>query len=442
MRAVTPRERTLNAATPRAEVSRLRTRTRQCLGAVYCESMTAHDTSHPASTTGSTRASDATSARAFAPETILVDTGRPARAEGASINPAIVLSSTFIGSGGLGDAPYAYGRFGTPAWDPFENALAELEHSSLPGLVYGSGLAAIASVIGLVPRGGTLLMPRHSYQGALQSAGELAERAGFSLVTVDIADTDDVIAALDALADPATALLWIESPTNPMMEVADLPAVLGAARDRSVRTCVDNTFATPLLQRPLDLGADIVVHSVTKYLAGHSDVVLGAVVTNDEEVRTALQSDRSLRGGIAGPFEVWLALRGLRTLSVRMERAQSNAGTIAQRLAAHPGVVEVRYPGLASDPGHERAVSQMDGFGAIIAFVVAGAAQATAIAEAVRLWTPATSLGGVESLIERRRRHASEPESVPEGLIRLSVGIEHIDDLWTDLEAAIDASVR
>ena len=369
------------------------------------------------------------------------------------MNPPIELSSTFIGSGDLESAPYAYGRFDTPAWTPFEAALAELEHAALPGLVFGSGLAAIASTLSLVPRGGTLFMPRHSYQGSLQSAGEIAERCGFGIVTVDIADTDAVIAALDTVASvsgansaavanhgPASAMLWIESPTNPMLEVADMPALITAARERGILTAIDNTFATPLLQTPLDLGADIVIHSVTKYLAGHSDVVLGAALTSSADLHRRLHADRSLRGAVAGPFEVWLALRGLRTLSVRMERAQSNAAQIAQRLNSHPNVVETRYPGLAGDPGHDRAAVQMSGFGAIVVFCVDTAQQATAIAEAVRLWTPATSLGGVESLIERRRRHASEPASVPEGLLRLSVGIEHVEDLWNDLEVAIGAA--
>lgn len=395
----------------------------------------------------------------YAPETVLVDAGRPQRSDGASVNPPIELSSTFVSSGDIGKSPYAYGRFDTPAWTPFEEALGELEHAALPGLVYGSGLAAIASTLSLIPRGGTLFMPRHSYQGSLQSAGEIAERCGFDLVTVDIADAEAVIDALDvnrSAADEnptaddrrgadgnpaaASAMLWIESPTNPMLEVADIPALIAAARDRGILTAVDNTFATPLLQTPLDLGADIVVHSVTKYLAGHSDVVLGAALTSSDDLHRRLHADRSMRGAIAGPFEVWLALRGLRTLSVRMERAQDNAAQIADRLTSHPNVVETRYPGLPGDAGHDRALGQMSGFGAIIVFCVETAQQATAIAEAVRLWTPATSLGGVESLIERRRRHASEPTSVPEGLLRLSVGIEHADDLWNDLDAAIKAA--
>ncbi|QQB14469.1 trans-sulfuration enzyme family protein [Brevibacterium casei] len=394
---------------------------------------------------------------AFAPETVLVEAARPPRATGASVNPPIELSSTFIGTTEVNDSAYAYGRFATPAWTPFEAALGELEHAALPALVFGSGLAAIAAVLALVPRGGTLVMPTHAYQGSLQSAQELSARAGFSVVSVDIADTDAVIAALDDIvtddaaardssgdvtAGPgiASALLWIESPTNPMLEVADMLALIAAARERDIRVAVDNTFATPLLQTPLDLGADLVVHSVTKYLAGHSDVVLGAVITGDPALRELLLTERSMRGAIAGPFEVWLALRGMRTLSVRLERAQDNAQILSERLSRRAGVAEVRYPGLPADPGHARASAQMAGFGAIVAFTVDTAEQATAIAEAVRLWTPATSLGGVESLIERRRRHASEPTSVPEGLLRLSVGIEHVDDLWADLDAAITAA--
>ena len=411
----------------------------------------------PEPSTSSAASSEPAASSDFAPDTLVVETGRPQRADGAAVNPPIDLSSTFVSAGDITASPYAYARFDTPAWTPFEEALGQLEHASLPGLVFGSGLAAISAVVSLVPAGGTLIIPTHSYQGALASAEQIAGRQNFDIVTVDISDTEAVIAALDeaghatpgqAAADGAAAsasageagspgMLWIESPTNPMLEVADVPALTTAAKDRGFLVSVDNTFATPLLQMPLDLGADIVVHSVTKYLAGHSDVVLGAVVTGSTALREDLHTERSMRGGIAGPFEVWLALRGLRTLAVRLDRAQANAHAIAERLAAHPTVVETRYPGLPGDPGHARAAAQMNGFGAIISFTVDSAEKATAIAEAVRLWTPATSLGGVESLIERRRRHPAEPATVPEGLIRLSVGIENLDDLWTDLEAAL-----
>ena len=411
----------------------------------------------PEPSTSSAASSEPAASSDFAPDTLVVETGRPQRADGAAVNPPIDLSSTFVSAGDITASPYAYARFDTPAWTPFEEALGQLEHASLPGLVFGSGLAAISAVVSLVPAGGTLIIPTHSYQGALASAEQIAGRQNFDIVTVDISDTEAVIAALDeaghatpgqAAADGAAAsasageagspgMLWIESPTNPMLEVADVPALTTAAKDRGFLVSVDYTFATPLLQMPLDLGADIVVHSVTKYLAGHSDVVLGAVVTGSTALREDLHTERSMRGGIAGPFEVWLALRGLRTLAVRLDRAQANAHAIAERLAAHPTVVETRYPGLPGDPGHARAAAQMNGFGAIISFTVDSAEKATAIAEAVRLWTPATSLGGVESLIERRRRHPAEPATVPEGLIRLSVGIENLEDLWADLEAAL-----
>ena len=411
----------------------------------------------PEPSTSSAASSEPAASSDFAPDTLVVETGRPQRADGAAVNPPIDLSSTFVSAGDITASPYAYARFDTPAWTQFEEALGQLEHASLPGLVFGSGLAAISAVVSLVPAGGTLIIPTHSYQGALASAEQIAGRQNFDIVTVDISDTEAVIAALDeagrarpgqVAADGAAAsasageagspgMLWIESPTNPMLEVADVPALTTAAKDRGFLVSVDNTFATPLLQTPLDLGADIVVHSVTKYLAGHSDVVLGAVVTGNVGLREDLHTERSMRGGIAGPFEVWLALRGLRTLAVRLDRAQTNAHAIAERLAAHPTVVETRYPGLPGDPGHARAAAQMNGFGAIISFTVDSAEKATAIAEAVRLWTPATSLGGVESLIERRRRHPAEPATVPEGLIRLSVGIENLEDLWADLEAAL-----
>jgi cystathionine gamma-synthase len=200
----------------------------------------------------------------------------------------------------------------------------------------------------------------------------------------------------------------------------------------------DNTFSTPLVQRPLELGSDIVLHSVTKYLAGHSDVILGALVTSDPELRNTLLHHRSIHGAIAGPFEAWLALRGLRTLALRVERSQASAMVLAQRLDTHDGVAKVLFPGLPADPGHDRARAQMDGFGSILCIEVAGGeAAAEAVVEALRLWTPATSLGGVESLIERRRRHANEPHTVPANLLRLSVGIENIEDLWADLQQAL-----
>lgn len=372
------------------------------------------------------------------PDTVVVAGGRPAPEHDAPVGPSIVLTSTYRGAGEITAADRAYGRFGNPTWEDLEDVLARLEGARLPGLLYASGLAAVASVLALVPAGGRLVLPRHSYQGSLALAADLEARGLLRVATVDVTDTDAVVAALDG-AD----LLWLESPTNPMLEVADLPALLAAARERGVRTCVDNTFATPLAQRPLEHGADVVVHSVTKYLAGHSDVVLGAAVTSDPELRERLHGHRSLHGAVPGPFEAWLALRGVRTLAVRVERSAATAGELARRLQDHPAVREVRYPGLPGDPGHARAAAQMANFGSVLAIVLDGeAAGAEAVVDALRLWTPATSLGGVESLVERRRRHHEEPHSVPETLLRLSVGIENVEDLWADLDRALSGADR
>ncbi|MDN5655527.1 MAG: PLP-dependent transferase, partial [Kocuria sp.] len=206
-----------------------------------------------------------------------------------------------------------------------------------------------------------------------------------------------------------------------------------------IRTAVDNTFATPLVQRPLEWGADFVVHSATKYLAGHSDVVMGAVVTREPELREATLAQRSLGGAIAGPVEAWLALRGLRTLSLRIRQSSASAQVLAERLRDHPAVAEVRYPGLPEDRGHDRAKAQMSNFGSVLSATLDADAETTQrVVEALRLWTPATSLGGVESLVERRRRHSNEAQSVNEALLRLSVGIEDVEDLWSDLSRALD----
>ncbi|MBD8044701.1 PLP-dependent transferase [Arthrobacter sp. Sa2BUA2] len=366
-------------------------------------------------------------------ETLVVSAGRPERTPDSAVNPPIVLTSTFHGTGETRDGDRIYGRYSNPTWEPFEEALGALENAELPALVYSSGLAAVIAALSLIPTGGTLVMPRHSYQGSLLLAAGDAQNGRISVRTVDIANTAEVIEALDG-----AAMLWLESPTNPMLEVADIEALSAAAHAAGAIVVADNTFSTPLVTRPLDLGADVVVHSVTKYLSGHSDVVLGAAVTSDPELRAQLLTYRSLHGAVGGPFEVWLALRGLRTLALRVERSMATAMDLAGRLQQHPAVENVRYPGLPGDPGHARAAGQMNGFGSILCIEVAGgAAAADAVTEKVGLWLPATSLGGVESLIERRRRQPAEPVSVPENLLRLSVGIENVEDLWNDLEQAL-----
>jgi cystathionine gamma-synthase len=251
---------------------------------------------------------------------------------------------------------------------------------------------------------------------------------------VDVTDTDAVAAAL-----PGADLLWVETVTNPLMGVVDLPAVIDAAHAHGAKVVVDATFCTPLAVRPLSHGADVVMHSVTKFLSGHSDLAMGALVTASAELAEQLRHRRMLTGAIPGALEAYLALRGMRTLSVRLARAQQNAMTIAARLAEHPRVSRVRYPGLATDPGHERANRLHDGYGAMIAFEVAGAApDADRVCERVELISHATSLGGVESLIERRARYAVDAaHGTPETLLRLSVGIEHVEDLWADLDQAL-----
>ncbi|QAY71575.1 trans-sulfuration enzyme family protein [Xylanimonas protaetiae] len=386
----------------------------------------------------------------LSPATVAVAAGRPPRVQGGPVNAPVVLSSTYVSQGDPG-ADLLYARIGTETWRPFEEALGRLEGAAHPAVVYGSGMAAVAAALSLVPDGGVLVVPRHAYQVSLGYADDLAARHGVEVRRVDIAETAQVVAALEPAGSRAPgaqqAEAWgpgaadvalIESPTNPMLEVADLPALLSAARERGVTTVVDNTFATPLGQNPLALGADVVLHSVTKYLAGHSDVVLGACVTNDPELDARLRAYRTMHGSIAGPMEVWLALRGLRTLALRVERAQANAAVIAERLAAHPAVAEVRHPSLPADPGHERAKAQMRGFGAIVGLrPVGGAEAADAVVAALRLWVPATSLGGVESTLERRRRFATESPTVPEDLLRMSVGIEDVEDLWADLDQAL-----
>jgi cystathionine gamma-synthase len=351
---------------------------------------------------------------------------------GAPVNPPVVLSATYHAGG---DA--TYGRDANATWEAFEAALGALEGGS--ALAFASGMGAIASVVETLPVGACVVVPADAYQGVRLLLGDLAAFGRLAVRLVDVADTS---ATLAACADAgAGGLLWLESPTNPLLAIADLPALIAGAHRMGMLVAVDNTMATPLLQRPLDLGADVVVHSVTKLLAGHSDLVLGAAVVQDPALLTALTRQRSLHGAVPGPLETFLALRGLRTLAVRLERAQANAGELARRLAADGAVAWVRYPGLPSHPGHALAGQQMRGFGTMIAFQMrGGGAAAEAVCDGVRLIVHGTSLGGVESLIEHRSRYPAEAH-LPAGVLRLSVGIEHVDDLWGDLQQAFAATI-
>lgn len=251
---------------------------------------------------------------------------------------------------------------------------------------------------------------------------------------VDIADTAAVVAALDG-----ARLLWLETVTNPLMTVPDLPALIDAAHEAGALVCVDATFSTPVNVRPLEFGADVVMHSATKYLAGHSDLLMGVLVTRRADLVEQLRTGRMLTGAIPGALESFLTLRGIRTLALRMERAQANAMELARRLADHPSVARVRYPGLPSDPFHEVAGRVLDGYGAMIGIELEGGADAAErVCERVRLITHATSLGGVESLIERRARYEVDAGfGTPANLLRLSVGVEHVEDLWDDLARAL-----
>lgn len=363
------------------------------------------------------------------------------------MNEPVVLSSTYVNRQDAPRGEGLYARLGTETWLPFEETLGTLEGARHPALLFGSGMAAAGAVLDLVTPGGLLVVPRHAYHAVLLAARRVGERSDVRVVSVDITDTGAVVTALEESgpvpvptpSGPIPALVWLESPTNPTLELADIAALSEAAHARGALVAVDNTFATPLAQRPFALGADIIVHSATKYLAGHSDVVLGAVLAEDAEIHRAVRERRDIGGAIAGPWEAWLAQRGLRTLALRVERSQLNALVLAQRLQDHPGVAEIRHPGLRSHPQHDLAAAQMSGFGSIITLRPhGGQAAADALTAAVRLWVPATSLGGVESSLERRRRFATEAPTIPEDLLRLSVGIEDVEDLWDDLKTALE----
>ena len=349
---------------------------------------------------------------AFHPDTVAIIAGRPPHEPDAPMSVPVHLTSTYGAGGHL-----EYGRYGNPTWTAFEDTLGALEGGRC--VAFASGMAAMAAVLDLVEPGGTIVAPRHSYTGTIAMLADLEAKQRAKVVLVDITDTDAVVAAA---AD--AAMVWFESPTNPALEVADIAAIAAAAHEHGALVVVDNTFATPLLQRPLEQGADLVVHSATKYISGHSDVLMGAVVTASSDHGDAVVRRRSLTGAIPAPLESFLALRGLRTLPVRLERAQATAQELVRRLTGHPALDEVRYPG----------------FGAIVSIVLRGGAEpADALVQRTNLWVHATSLGGVESTFERRRRWPLEQPTIPEGLVRLSVGLEHVDDLHRDLLGALDS---
>lgn len=354
------------------------------------------------------------------PGTIAVTGGR-AHSPGAPLTGPLVATSAFVDGGRLG-----YARDGNPTWEAVEATLADLEGAA-GAVAFASGQAATAAVVragipGGLPRGARVLGPTVGYLGTRALLGELHDRGEIDLVLVDITDTAATRAEL--AARPAR-LVWLESPTNPLLDLADLAVLAAAAHeaDPAALVVVDNTFATPLGQRPLDLGADVVVHSATKFLGGHSDLLLGIVATATADAAHRIRVQRHDEGATPGVLESWLALRGIRTLEVRLTRSASTAADLAGRLAGHPAVTRVRYPGS----------------GAVLAFETGSRQRSAAVLTALRLVVPATSLGGVETTLDLRSRWPGE-EAVPPSLLRMSVGLEHVEDLWADLAAALDTA--
>jgi cystathionine gamma-synthase len=360
--------------------------------------------------------------------------GKPDPATGA-IAPPIHLSTTFE-HGPAAETPlgFMYIREGNPTQTRLEQALAEIEGGEA-ALVFASGLAAGAAYLQAMPAGSHVIFPDDMYYGFRTIAQEFLPRWGMESTALDMADLDRVRAAVR----PNTRLIWAETPSNPLMKVVDLAALASIARDSGARLVVDGTFATPALQRPLELGADAVLHATTKYLGGHSDVQGGAIILREHgEAAEKIGHIRHILGAVSSPFNSWLVLRGLRSLPCRMERHSANGLAVARALAAHPNVEAVHYPGLESHPGHAVAARQMSGFGGMLSFRVRGGRDdAIRVASRVRLLTNATSLGGTESLIEHRASSEGPSSPTPQNLLRVSVGLEHPDDLIQDLTQAL-----
>jgi cystathionine gamma-synthase len=355
----------------------------------------------------------------------VVSAGRDRR-PGSPLNVPPWPASNFVRG-----ADRAYSRDdGTPGWEALEEIVGGLEGGS--SLCFASGMAAIAAIFDQLPTGSLLALPDDCYQGVVGLANAGQSRGRWTVRRVGVTDTSGWI-EMARVAD----LLWLESPSNPLLTVADLDVICAAPRKRGAILGVDSTFATPLNQRPLALGADVAVQSVTKFIGGHSDLLGGVVTAREPSLLAALRQARDLAGATPGTLETYLAVRGARTLALRLERAQSNAMTLAERLARHPQVTLTRYPGLTSHPTHEAARRQLKGFGTVISFDVRGDARAAdAVCAGLQLIQHATSLGSVESTIERRAGIPGQ-EHLPATLLRLSVGIEAVEDLWTDLDRTL-----
>ncbi|MEU6384538.1 cystathionine gamma-synthase [Streptomyces bauhiniae] len=374
-------------------------------------------------------------------ETLAIHAGNTADPLTGAVVPPIYQVSTYKqdGVGGLRNG-YEYSRSANPTRAALEENLAALE-GGRRGFAFASGLAAEDTLLRtLLSPGDHVVIPNDAYGGTFRLFAKVAARWG---VEWSVADTSDP-AAVRAQMTPHTKAVWVETPSNPLLGITDIAAVAQVAHAGGAKLVVDNTFATPYLQQPLALGADVVVHSLTKYMGGHSDVVGGALIVADEELGEEIGFHQNSMGGVAGPFDSWLVLRGTKTLAVRMDRHSENATKVADMLSRHPRVSSVLYPGLPEHPGHEVAAKQMRAFGGMISFRVKdGEEAAVSVCDRTRIFTLGESLGGVESLIEHpgRMTHASVAGSlleVPSDLVRLSVGIENADDLVEDLKQALD----
>ena len=372
------------------------------------------------------------------PETLSVHTGNEADPATGAVAPPIHLATTFRhGASGERVAGYEYQREGNPTNDRLREALAALEGGE-DAITFASGMAAISTLLESLPNGARLLIPDDCYTGLRMLCAEYLPERGIDAVMVDMSDLDAVRAA----CMPGTAMVWIETPSNPRMTISDIAALTGIAHAAGALAVVDNTFATPLLQRPLALGADIVMHSTTKYFGGHSDVLGGALVfARRDDVFARVAHRVHITGATLAPFSAWLILRGCRSLGARMAMHCANARAVAEFLASRAEIERVNYPALASHPGHAVAARQMRDFGGMMSIELRGGREAAlAMAAKLRIFTNATSLGGCESLIEHRASVEGPNPRSPQNLLRMSVGLEHVDDLIEDLRQALAAT--
>lgn len=369
-------------------------------------------------------------------ETIAVHAGAETDAETGAVAPPIHLSTTFRhGPAAERIAGYEYQREGNPTQDRLETAIAALEGGAV-ALAYASGMAAIAGLLETLPSGARILLPDDCYSGLRYLANEFLPQRGVHAEFVDMGE----LAAVEAACARPVALLWAETPSNPLLKVSDIAALARIAHAHGALLACDNTFATPVLQRPLALGADVVMHSTTKYFGGHSDVLGGALVfARQDALFEAVRHRRHITGGVLAPFNAWLLLRGCRSLAARMAMHCANARVLAGFLAAHPAVARVNWPGLPTHPGHDVAAAQMKDFGAMLSVQLRGGREAAlAAAGKLQLFTNATSLGGCESLVEHRASVEGPNPVSPQDLLRVSVGLEHPDDLVADWAQALD----